>query len=129
MFEFIYRQKISISHYMVVGYDTDGSENHGHLLTVSIRFQSTRLNADGMIIDEDAVKSFVDPLNGKNLNNFMRQNTLVGNATIENIIVYLKSRIFMYIKDFNTRFNTDVEIKSISVEDEEGKEYVYHYSK
>lgn len=129
MFEFTYKQKISISHFMVVDYNTDGSENHGHILTIGVKFASTRLNAYNMVIDEDIIKRIIDPLNGKNFNNFMRKNTVAGNATIENMIMYIKSRVLLALKEFNIQYNIDVVLRNISVVDEEGKEYVYHYSK
>lgn len=127
MFEYIHKQRITISHYSMSGYDVDASENHGHVLDVTIKFVTTRLNGDNVIIDEDAVKSFITPLNGKNLNNFMRQNKMSGDATIEKVLVYIGSKVVSYIKDFNIRYNTNVMVQYVSIEDEEGKKYAYNY--
>lgn len=129
MYEFTYKHQITISHYMSVDYDTDGSENHGHVLTVGFKFASMRLNAYNMVFDEDMLKKIVSKLDGKNFNAFMRKNTMSGNATIENMITYLKTQVLLALDKFNTQYNTDVMLRNIAVKDERGCEYVYHYSK
>lgn len=125
MWSIIHKHKINISHHLALDYNSKSMDNHGHILTVSIELFSTRLNANNMVIDTDKLNTILDKLEG-DVNKYMNTNNMKGNATLENIILIIKTKTLMVIQKENTTYSTDVLLRKIAIEDESGRKVIYN---
>lgn len=128
MFELKYEQKINIGHFLSLDYDSLSTENHGHIVTINIECISNRLNANNMIIDTDLFKNYIDRFDKHSFNNYMRNNGIAGNATLENLLVLIKIKALNIIAVENNKYSTNVILKRVSVKDEEGRTFIINYS-
>lgn len=127
MWTLTYRQRLNISHFLSLDYDSISSRAHGHILDIRIELFSTRLNANNMVIDTHYIKEILDKMNHNSINEYMRVNNIKGNATLENIILIVKTKMLMLLQQENNKYNTDVELVRIIINDETGREVIYNF--
>ena len=120
-----YEQQLNISHFLCLDYDSIDTKAHGHILTVDIELYSTRLNPNNMVIDTNELKSILDKLDHNSINEYMRINNIRGNATLENIILIIKTKTLMLLTQVNENYNMDIQIVNISIKDETNRQVIY----
>lgn len=121
-----YRQSINISHFLSLDYDSRDTRAHGHILEVEIELFSNRLNPHNMIVDTNKLKDILDKLDHNSINEYMRVNNIRGNATLENLVLIIKTKTLMLLSTVNENYSMDVELVRISVKDETGREVIYN---
>lgn len=126
MFTMIHEQKINISHFLSLDYDSKDSRPHGHILTIRIKLFSTRLNPHNMVVDTNVFKRFIDSMNNNSLNEYMRTNNIRGNATLENLCLIIKTHCMMLLSQENAKYNSEAQLISIEVIDENGRQVIYN---
>lgn len=126
MFTIIHEQKINISHFLSLDYNSKDSRPHGHVLTICIEFFSTRLNPHNMVVDTNVFKKFIDGLNNNSINEYMRMNNIRGNATLENLCLIIKTNSLVLLQQENAKYNSEARLISIRIIDENGRQAIYN---